>query len=71
VSLAALSDALLFAMSVQVVANRFQEPGCVLVSGVTGGLLNVTTDNISTLCLLTFGWRTAVANNISFFPAEA
>jgi hypothetical protein len=70
VSLAALSDALLFAMSVQVVANRFQEPGCVLVSGVTGGLLNVTTDNISTLCLLTFGWRTAVANNISFFPAE-
>ncbi len=69
-SLAALSDALLFGVSVQVVANRFQEPGCVVASGVTGGLLNVTTDNISTMCLFALGSRTAVANNISFFPAE-
>jgi hypothetical protein len=69
-SLAALSDALLFGLSLQVTANRFQEPGGpVVASGVTWGLLNVTTDNISTLCLFARGWRTAVANNISYFPA--
>jgi hypothetical protein len=69
-SLAALSDALLLGMSVQVVANRFQEAWCVLASGVTLGVLNVTTDNISTMCLLAFGGRKAVANNISFFTQK-
>jgi len=70
-SLAALSDALLFGLSVQVTGNRFQEPGgCVLASGVTAGLLNVTADNISTMCLFARGWQTAAANNISYFPGR-
>jgi hypothetical protein len=68
-SLAALSDALLFGLSLQVTANRFQEPAfCVLASGVTVGLLNVTTDNISTMCLFARGAETAVANNLSYYP---
>jgi hypothetical protein len=71
-SLVALSDALLFGLSLQVTANRFQEPGLrVLASGVTFGLLNVTTDNISTMCLFARGPQTAVANNLSYYPAEA
>jgi hypothetical protein len=70
-SLVALSDALLFGVSLQVMANRFQEPGgSVVASGVTAGVLNVTSNNISTVCLLPLGARLAAANNISYLPAE-
>jgi hypothetical protein len=70
--LAALSDAMLLGATVQVSSNRFQEPMvCVLVSGVTAGLLNVTTDNISTMCLIAVGlFGSAVANNLSYYPKE-
>jgi hypothetical protein len=68
-SMAALSDVLLFGLTVQVTANRFQEPALrVLASGVTFGLLNVTTDNISTMCLFARGAQVAAANNLSYFP---
>jgi hypothetical protein len=70
-SLVALSDALLFGLSLQATANRFQEPGgSVLASGVTAALLNVTTDNISTMCLFARGWRTAVANNLTYLSPK-
>ena len=67
---AALVDAVLLAATVQVTGNRFQEslvPLAAAVSGVTLGLMSVTADNISTLCLLAFAPPTArvYANNIS------
>jgi hypothetical protein len=50
-------DALLNAGALQVTSNRFQEAAGlpVLVSGVTVGGLNITSQNISTYCLLATG----------------
>jgi Family of unknown function (DUF6519)/Right handed beta helix region len=54
--LTAALDAFLLAGSLHVTANRFQEAaGSVLISGVTFGLSNITTQNISTYCLLAGG----------------
>jgi hypothetical protein len=63
--LAALLDAFLFGVSVQVTSNRFQEtllPLAVIFSGLTIGLLNITAQNISTLCLLAYAPPTALIN---------
>lgn len=49
-------DALLVAASVNVTSNRFQEsPISVLASGLTAGVVNITSQNISTFCLLVKG----------------
>jgi hypothetical protein len=71
-ALATIVDALLLAGTVQVTSNRFQEsllplPPGALYSGITFGLMSVTADNISTLCLLAIAPPTArvYANNIS------
>ena len=54
--LTAAMDAFLLAGSLHVTSNRFQEAaGSVLISGVTFGLSNITTQNISTYCLLAGG----------------
>lgn len=55
--LTALLDAWLVAGSLQVSGNRFQEGSGfpVLLSGVTLGALNITTQNISTYCLIAKG----------------
>jgi hypothetical protein len=74
--LAALLDAFLFGVSVQVTSNRFQEtlfPLAVIFSGLTIGLLNITAQNISTLCLLAYAPTKGLinVNNIgpwSFLP---
>jgi hypothetical protein len=52
--LSALVDAFLFAGSLQVTTNRFQEGTGfpVLFSGITAGVLNITAMNISTYCLI-------------------
>jgi hypothetical protein len=48
-------DALLLASTTQVESNRFQEAfSSVVLSGVTSGLMNITSGNISTYCLLAF-----------------
>ncbi len=72
-TLSAAVDALLVAGSLQVANNRFQEAPafCVLASGVTVGVLNVTCQNISTYCLYVEGGLTANANNLSVIPATA
>jgi len=65
-TLAAAIDAFVLGFSVQVTSNRFQEtllPLAVVFSGVTIGLLNITTENISTLCLLPFGGALINVNN--------
>jgi hypothetical protein len=70
---AAVVDAALVAGTVQVTSNRFQEslvPLAAAFSGFTIGLLSVTADNISTLCLLAVAPPTSrvYANNISLAP---
>lgn len=48
-------DALLAGATIQVESNRFQEAvNSVFLSGLTTGLMNVTSGNISTYCLLAF-----------------
>lgn len=62
----AFLDALLVASSIQVTGNRFQEARSfpVLVSGLTAGALNITSQNISTYCLLATGMlQPAIDNN--------
>ena len=52
-TLSAFFDAVIVAGSVNVSNNRFQEsPVSVLLSGITLGVANITTQNISTFCLL-------------------
>jgi hypothetical protein len=52
----AFVDAALLAGSIQVTSNRFQEAiGSVVASGVTFGTLNISTQNLSTYCLLVEG----------------
>ncbi len=63
---AAFLDAFLIASSVEVTSNRFQEASNfpVLVSGLTVGALNITSQNISTYCLLATGTlQPAIDNN--------
>lgn len=66
-------DAFLLAGSIQVTDNRLQEsPGFpVLASGVTVGVLNITTQNISTYCLFAEGTSVVNTNNLSIIPAAA
>lgn len=54
----AILDAFLLAGSLQVTGNRFQEAlgFSVLLSGLTFGALNITTQNISTYCLFAKGF---------------
>ena len=52
----AFTDALLLAISTQVISNRFQEAvGSVFISGYTFGMANITTQNIATNCLFATG----------------
>ncbi|WP_429291480.1 DUF6519 domain-containing protein [Paraburkholderia sp. CI3] len=52
----AFFDAVLVAGSVNVTNNRFQEsPQSVVVSGLTAGVVNITSQNISTFCLVVDG----------------
>jgi hypothetical protein len=63
---AAFMDAFLMGVTLQVVANRFQESrGSVVFSGLTAGLLNVTSQNISTFCLYSAP-KSAAINNLSY-----
>ena len=56
VAIDAIFDAVLVAGSVNVTNNRFQEsPQSVLASGLTAGVVNITSQNISTFCLLVYG----------------
>jgi hypothetical protein len=70
----AFLDAFLIANSVEVTSNRFQEASNspVLVSGLTVGTLNITSQNISTYCLLaTSTLQPAIDNNnLSFINVE-
>jgi len=70
----AIMDAMLVAGSLQVTSNRFQEAAgfSVLISGFTAGALNITSQNISTYCLLATGTlQPAIRNNnLSLIPAQ-
>jgi hypothetical protein len=62
---AAFIDTFLLGFTVQAIGNRFQEtilPLAVLFSGVTIGMLNITMQNISTFCLLSYAPPAALAN---------
>jgi len=62
---ASVVDAFVLGFSVQVTGNRFQEtlvPLAALFSGMTIGLLNITAQNISTLCLLPYAPPAALIN---------
>ena len=63
-------DALLLGVSVQAIANRLQElTNAVLDLGFSFGVMNVTSQNVSTYCFLSFGakpqWR-ILAPNVAF-----
>ena len=61
----AFTDVLLLAGTIQVMGNRFQEPiGSVVLSGITIGVANITTQNIATNCMLAIGSRTVKTGNI-------
>jgi hypothetical protein len=63
---AATVDAVLFAGSIQVTSNRFQEAfGSVAASGLTVGALNVTSQNISTYCLYPTGTLVRNTDNLA------
>src|SRR5262249_37150098 len=68
-------DALLLAGSIQATSNRFQEAAGfpVTASGFTVGALNITSQNISTYCLLATGTLQPCidAHNLSLVPAQA
>ena len=52
----AIVDAMLIAGTLNVTGNRFQEsPISVFLSGLTAGVVNITSQNISTFCLLVEG----------------
>jgi hypothetical protein len=66
--LTAFWDALLGAASLQLASNRFQEAGGfpVILSGMTIGLINIATQNLSTYCLINLGIAKQVeANNVA------
>ena len=59
-------DAALYAGSIQVTSNRFQEAfGSVAASGLSVGVLNVTTQNISTYCLYATGTLVRTTDNLA------
>jgi hypothetical protein len=63
---AATVDAVLFAGSIQVTSNRFQEAfGSVAASGLTVGALNITTQNISTYCIYAEGTLVRTTDNLA------
>ncbi|MCU1252354.1 MAG: hypothetical protein JWQ49_5383 [Edaphobacter sp.] len=69
----AFVDALLAAGTLTATSNRFQESAAsVLLSGITIAPFNITTQNISTFCLLVKGAKKIDARNLaiidSFFP---
>ena len=70
VRLGAFTDALLLAGTLNVTGNRFQEARNfpVLFSGLTAGSFNITSQNISTYCLLAFGPNLVNNNNLSLVP---
>jgi len=64
-----LVDAFLLADSLQVTSNRFQEGlFSVLLSGWTIGVFNITSQNISTYCLIVEGKHPIDNNNLMMFP---
>ncbi len=71
---AAYMDALLLAGSIEVTSNRFQEARNfpVLISAFTIGALNITSQNISTYCLLATGTLQPAIdnNNLSLINSE-
>ena len=66
-TLSAIMDAFLLAGSLQVTSNRFQEAANspVLLSGMTLGSMNITSQNISTYCLVAKGNTLINNNNLS------
>lgn len=61
-----LVDALLVAGSLNVVSNRFQEAqNAVVLSAWTVGVLNVTTNNVSTFCIYPQGAVVSATNNLA------
>ncbi len=67
VRLSAFTDALLLAGTLNVIGNRFQEaPNFpVLISGLTAGVFNITSQNISTYCLVAGAPYLLDNNNLS------
>ena len=67
-------DALLLSSTIQVESNRFQEAfNSVVLSGLTTGLMNITSGNISTYCLLAFAsmpTRLVAANNLALIGTD-
>jgi hypothetical protein len=64
-----LVDAFLLAASLQVTSNRFQEGLLsVLLSGWTIGVFNITSQNISTYCLIVEGKNPIDNNNLMMIP---
>jgi hypothetical protein len=58
-------DALLYGSTLQVESNRLQEAlGSVSASGVTAGLANITSANLSTYCIYASGSMLATPNNL-------
>jgi hypothetical protein len=67
----ALADALLLAGSLNVVGNRFQEaPLSVYLSAFTAGVVNVTSQNISTFCIVVLGLLRAKDHNLALLQLE-
>jgi uncharacterized protein DUF6519 len=68
--LGAFTDALLLAGTLNVTGNRFQEARNfpVLFSGLTAGSFNITSQNISTYCLLALGPNLINNSNLCLVP---
>ena len=64
-------DVCVLAVSVQFCGNHLQEVlGSIFVSGLTFGLLNVTSQNLTTFCLLALGpWKLVSSLNVDWMPA--
>jgi hypothetical protein len=65
-----LADALLFGITLRANDNRFRE-GLLnaVLSAITVGILNITTDNESTHCLVVEGWRKIRRHNLVLLSA--
>lgn len=62
----ALADVILVGFTANVTSNRFQEAwGSVLLSGFVFALLNITSLNVSTACLLVLGVQVVNVNNLT------
>jgi hypothetical protein len=77
VPISAFMDAFLFGLFVQVRGNRFQESADLsvfLISALTFGLVNITDENISTYCILSYASSAAALinpNNVSLLSLLA